>query len=119
VINFWFESCAPCVAELNSLNNLYVKFQPNQKFQFLSFTRDNPDDAKLSILKYELLFPIISISNEECYRLNCNSGFPTTIIVDQTGKIVFMKDGGSIEKQAVEEDINKLALLVDHYLKLK
>ena len=27
LINFWFESCAPCMAEMPALNDLYLKYQ--------------------------------------------------------------------------------------------
>jgi len=112
IINFWFELCAPCVAELDALNKLYNTFAANPKFQFISFSVDAPELARESIKRYNLLYPVISISHEECYRLNCNLGFPTTIIVDERGNMVFIKPGGHIEKQAVEEDIDKIARII-------
>lgn len=116
IINFWFELCEPCLAELDALNNLWVKLNDNKKFQFISFTRDAPDIARECVKRYNLLYPVISISNEECYRLNCNLGFPTTIIVDESGKIIYIKSGGSTEKQAVKDKIDKIAQTIQTYL---
>jgi len=116
IINFWFELCAPCVAELDALNKLYHTFDANPKFQFISFSVDTPELARECIKRYNLLYPVISISREECFRLNCNVGFPTTIIVDESGKMVFIKPGGHTEKHAVEEDIDKIAQIIQKNL---
>ena len=115
-INFWFELCSPCIAELDDLNRLYLKFKDNQRFQYLSFTRDSPEELKVSTQKYQLLYPVISITESECHRLNGNLGFPTTIIVDETGKIVHIKYGGSLEKDDITKDIQKLAAIVESHL---
>lgn len=40
-INFWFESCMPCIAGMGALENLYKKFKSNKKFQFVSITYEN------------------------------------------------------------------------------
>lgn len=79
-VNFWFSNCSPCIAEMKSLNELYLQFKDNPDFQFLSFTFDNPQLISKAIEKYNLSFDIISISDPECRRLNFNKGFPTNII---------------------------------------
>jgi len=116
ILNFWFEMCAPCVAELDALNKLYHTFDANPKFQFISFSEDSPELARECIKKYNLPYPVISISSEECFRLNCNLGFPTTIIVDESGKMIFIKTGGHTEKLAVEADIDKIAGIIKENL---
>ena len=116
ILNFWFEMCAPCVAELDALNRLYHTFDANPKFQFISFSVDSPESVRACIKKYNLPYPVISISHEECFRLNCNLGFPTTIIVDESGKMIFIKTGGHTEKPAVEEDIDKIARIIKENL---
>jgi len=116
ILNFWFEMCAPCVAELDALNKLYYTFDANPKFQFISFSVDSPESARDCIKKFNLPYPVISISREECFRINCNLGFPTTIIVDESGKMVFIKLGGHTDKPAVEEDIDKIAHIIQKNL---
>jgi peroxiredoxin len=101
-INFWFEACAPCRAEMESLNELYLKFKGNQNFTFISFTYEPFEKLQLLKEKYHLKYPIISIKKEECYRLNQNSGFPTNIILDKNGIMQYLNFGGFIDKEKVE-----------------
>ena len=92
VINFWFESCAPCIAEIDALNQLFLKFKDNPNFRFLSLTTDSPEKAKEAVKKYDILFDVFSIKRKECERLFCTE-FPTNIIVDQEGKVAYIKVG--------------------------
>lgn len=105
LINFWFESCAPCVAEFADLNDLYENIKDNPYFQFLSITTDSPEMAKVSKKKYKLPYPIYTASRKECDRLIPYLGFPTTIITDKQGKIRFMKGGGYLEREKVAAQI--------------
>jgi len=116
IINFWFRYCEPCVAEFNELNTLYEKFKVNPVFQFISFTSDSQEEARESVNTYQLYYPVCPISEQECFRLNFNQGFPTTIIVDQLGKIKFMKFGGSLEKDKIAIDIQKLSGILEQLL---
>lgn len=116
LVNFWFESCSPCIAEFEALNKLYQRYKGNKKFQFISFTIDTPKRAKLTAQKYNLKFPIICISEKECRQLNYKSGFPTNIIIDTAGKISSIKIGGSIEKQIVATNIKDIEYEIEKCL---
>ena len=116
IFNFWFQYCAPCIAEFDALNVLYQKFKDNPAFQFISFTSDSSEDANESVIKYKLSFLVCPITEKECFRLNFNEGFPTTIIVDKLGKIILIKSGGFLEKDKIEMDIQKRASLIDKLL---
>lgn len=116
VFNFWFRYCEPCVAEFEALNALNKKFKDNPKFQFISFTSDSSEDAKETVLAYKLNFSVCPILEKECFRLNFNNGFPTTIIVDEEGKIIYIKSGGYIEKQEVDTQIDKIANIIEKYI---
>jgi peroxiredoxin len=108
IVNFWFETCSPCIAEFDALNALFNRFRNNPKFQFISLCRDTPEETKESVKKYRLPYPVCSLPHDECYRLNCRLAFPTTIIIDQTGKITFIKTGGSINKIIVSQEMKKI-----------
>lgn len=110
LINFWFESCHPCVAEFKSLNEIFEKFENNKLFRFITFTFEQPSSINEIIKKYSLKFPIITISQNECYRLNFRSGFPTNIIVDKKGKVAFFKSGGAVEIVNATKDIDTTIL---------
>ncbi len=117
ILNFWFQYCAPCIAEFDALNRLYSKFSKNPIFQFISFTSDAPEDAKASVEKYCLSFPVCSIDKQECYRLNYNQGFPTSIIIDKMGKVVFVKYGAGKDQTEIEDNIRKYEDIISNLLK--
>ena len=93
-INFWFEGCAPCIAEFDALNDLYSKYKSNKDFQFLSFTFETRENVLRVAQKYDLKYPILSIKREHIYKLIFNLGFPTNMVTDKQGNIRYIKCGG-------------------------
>lgn len=108
LINLWFEYCAPCIAEVPALNELYLKYKDHPEFQLISFAREDAEDAGRCVRKFNIQYPVCSVSSEESYRLNYNSGFPTNIITDTQGKIILIKSGGSTEAEQAKKEILKL-----------
>lgn len=103
IINFWFEGCAPCIAEFDALKSIYSKFSNNSRFQFVSFTKDYPEYVSKAVKKYNLSFPVYPIG-EKCYDLNFGSGFPTTFILDEKSRVIYCKIGGQIDKESIADD---------------
>lgn len=108
LINLWFEYCAPCIAEIPALNELYLKYKDHPEFQLISFAREDTEDAGRCVRKFNILYPVCPVSNGESYRLNFNSGFPTNIIIDTQGKIILIKSGGLTEPEKAKEEVLKL-----------
>jgi cytochrome oxidase Cu insertion factor (SCO1/SenC/PrrC family) len=107
-INFWFEHCAPCIAEIDALNNLYNKYKNNPGFQFISISFEKNEDIKRIAKKYHIEYPVISLERDKIDPLIFNLGFPTNIIVDQAGKISYMKSGSSLEKERIQQEFDKV-----------
>jgi thiol-disulfide isomerase/thioredoxin len=105
LINFWFEGCHPCMAEMEALGELQERLKDNKDFLFISFTWDNPEAIKRVKEKYGIAFPVIETTDEECHKLNFGNGYPTNIIVDKTGKIKYLHSGGSTNKTEAREFI--------------
>lgn len=101
-INFWFEACAPCIAEMNSLEQLYNDFNQHNNFQFLSITYDKPEAVKKLGEKYKMTYPVLSTTTDSCYYLNFRKGFPTTIIVDGNGTIAYFTSGGHTDSNLAD-----------------
>lgn len=107
VINFWFEACSPCLAEVEALNDLFEKFSADKKFQFLSFTFDPKESVIKFTTRHNIKYPVIILSNEECSALNFRKGYPGTVITDLSGKIIYYKIGGSIDPEVARTLIER------------
>lgn len=97
IINFWFEACAPCIAESDPLNKLYEKYGKRKHFQFLSFTFEKKENAEKFANKYNIKYPIITTTIDSCYLLNFKKGFPTIIVTNKKGKIAYFTFGGTAD----------------------
>jgi cytochrome c biogenesis protein CcmG/thiol:disulfide interchange protein DsbE len=104
-INFWSESCPPCIAEFDGLNELYDSLKGNKDFEFISFTFETPEKIKEITEKYKIQYKIFSIKKEECYRLNQNMGFPTNIIIGPNGIIKLLRTGSTLDSEKVKNII--------------
>jgi thiol-disulfide isomerase/thioredoxin len=58
-LNFWFTNCLPCIAEFNTLNNLYNQYKTDSSFKLISLTFESPEEIQRMREKYSLLFDII------------------------------------------------------------
>ena len=110
-VDLWFATCSTCIAEMGNLIELYDNLKDDKNFQFLSFTVDAFETANKAVEKYNIPFIVCPVSHEEAYRMNFNTGFPTKIIIDKEGKIVFFQNSGSKDQGVKEiEDIIKQLL---------
>ncbi|MES1197661.1 MAG: TlpA disulfide reductase family protein [Chitinophagaceae bacterium] len=110
LINFWFEDCHPCMAEMEALNNLFKKMESNKDFVFISLTWNNKETIKRVKEKFGLAFEVFSAPGGKCQRLNFGCGYPTSIVLDKLGVIKFRHHGGSIIIEQANEFIEKTLL---------
>ena len=92
VINFFASWCAPCKAEAPGLARLAHEFGP--KVQMLGISIDDkPPGAKRFVSRYGWSWPIVFEPNDAlAYRYGL-IGKPTTIVVDQQGRIAWQHAG--------------------------
>lgn len=102
-INFWFAACAPCIAEMNELNRLFKHFSKYKNFEFVSFTFDKLQTIDSVKKKYNIHYNIFPISQDECYRLNNNNGFPTSIILSSKGLVTFIHATDEVNSAAIKK----------------
>ncbi len=107
-LNFWFETCAPCIAEFEELKSMYERYKDDQNFQFISFTTDSYTDAKKTVRKYKLPYKVCHISRDYASKMNFNQGFPTNIVIDKKGNVVFLKAGGATDQERVKKAIKEI-----------
>lgn len=87
-INFWFEKCPPCIAEMPELNNLVNKYG-KKAIRFIGITHDSAASAKRFQKRNGYKYQIVSLTKEEIRKLNINHGFPSNILVGKDGKIIY------------------------------
>ena len=108
VVNFWFSTCAPCIAELSELNAL----NEDLKLKGGAVIGINADtiggDEKMIMEAKELLkakgamyrnlyFPADSEVGQLTYNI---MAFPTTVVVDRNGNVVGEPILGGIDNEA-------------------
>ena len=112
VINFWFKSCTPCIAELPELNKLVDKYE-SENVVFLGFTRDSKSVVEKDFLpKYEFKYKLIPIDNEIIEKFAMYFGWPTNMVFAKNGKLKTIFAGG----RAKDEVYNMLKPIIDKCL---
>ncbi|WP_175633704.1 peroxiredoxin family protein [Pedobacter ghigonis] len=88
VINFWFEKCPPCLAEMPELNKLVGEYR-EKGVRFIGITHDTPMRARRFQKRNGYQYEIVSLTHDEIRKLNINHGFPSNILIGSNGKIVY------------------------------
>ena len=120
LVNFWFNGCAPCVAELPALDKLNqsLKEKGGAVLGINTETLDGNQDAialaKEILKKQGASYQNIYFdSNSEAGNLATSiMSFPTSILVDRNGKIIGEPIVGGLDNEnvmkAVEKRINQI-----------
>ncbi|MDB5200963.1 MAG: TlpA family protein disulfide reductase [Ferruginibacter sp.] len=106
-INFWYAACPPCMAEFDALNDLYKKIKDKKNLVFLSMTFEPSDVIAMLVEKFKIRYPILSFPDAELKKLNFGKGFPTSLVIDAEGKVVYVRTGGSSDKKEARKLIMK------------
>lgn len=104
-INFWYAACSPCIAELDALNTMYKKLEGTKNFEFISFTSDSSNVIEMLIDKYKIKYPVFFMPKDDLKKMNQGKGFPSSMVVDTYGNIVFTKLGGNSDKKEARKII--------------
>jgi len=94
VMNFWFIQCGPCRKEMPLLNALVEKYKNNSEIVFISFAMNEADELKTFFEKNIFSYQTVPTAEKiaKSYKVVF---FPTNLVVDKSGKIVFNQSGYS------------------------
>ena len=118
MINFWFTACAPCVAELPGLNRL-VREYADKNVIFIGFTFEDKHKIVNDFLpEHPFDFKIVPDAGgmEKPFGVD---DYPTTFIIDASGKVRRAWSGGKVGPEAQEEVYLKAKQVIDELLKAK
>jgi peroxiredoxin len=117
MINLWFTSCHPCIAELSGLNHIVEEYK-NKDVVFIGLCLDSKNVLETEFFpKYKFDFRIVADSRNVIERIG-STGYPTTYIIDKEGNVQAAWTGGrNDEKLASEEIYSRSKSIIDTLLK--
>ncbi|MCC8427214.1 TlpA disulfide reductase family protein [Mucilaginibacter sp. UR6-11] len=94
-ISFWATWCPPCIAEMPSINQLYIQFRANPNMMIISVDGDSDFRKSLPFIKKnDFILPVYKVLGQITESLQSNT-IPTTLIIDKSGRIVFRHQGAA------------------------
>lgn len=121
VVNFWFSSCAPCIAELSELNalNEELKLKGGAVIGINADTIGGDEsmimEARSILEKKGAAYQNIHFSTDsEAGKLTYSiTAFPTTVVVDRSGRMIGEPILGGINNEA---QMKALQVIIDEVL---
>ena len=117
VLNFWFTTCAPCVAEIPGLNAVVQKFGIGQ-VNYLAIGRENKEDIEAFLLEHPWSFQQIPDGmalDKAVFKLQW--GYPTTFVLNKNAEIVQVFSGGATDSNAVDAVQRNLIPVIENALR--
>lgn len=115
VINFWFESCAPCIAELPALNRLWEEYK-SKDVVFIAFGRDDSESIKDFLKRRDFHYLQVSSDYDITQEYCILAGWPTNMVLDKEGILRKIFSGGYLDERAKIEAYNQMQPIVEEYL---
>ena len=121
VVNFWFSTCAPCIAELGELNalNEELKLKGGAVIGINADTIGGDESMimearsileKKGAMYQNIYFPVESEAGQLTYSI---TAFPTTVVVDRNGRMIGEPILGGINNEA---QMKALQVIIDEVL---
>jgi thiol-disulfide isomerase/thioredoxin len=110
VLNFWFVACGPCRKEIPSLDSLANNFNKNTDVIFLAISSlDDQEQLQYFLTRVPFSYELVAKGNNIIKDFNV-SAFPTNVVIDKAGEIVFFKKGSfnTIQKELSEVIVKSL-----------
>jgi cytochrome c biogenesis protein CcmG/thiol:disulfide interchange protein DsbE len=94
MVNFWSTTCAPCIAEMQQLNDLARDYSKN--VVFLGVAPENVDAIRSLLKKFRFDFTILTDGQGVFDELGID-GYPKNFFVDRNGIIKQIEEGTPVE----------------------
>ena len=112
VFSFWATWCTPCIKELNNIDEIYQDWQKKYGLELVAVSMDDArTSSKVQPVANSLgwSYLILLDENKDLARaMNVNNP-PQTILIDQSGNIVYVHNGYTEGSEIeLEEQIKKL-----------
>jgi thiol-disulfide isomerase/thioredoxin len=117
LINLWFTSCAPCVAEIPMLNELHHEYT-GKNFKLISFATDNQQVLYQFLEKRPVAYDIFPDSRkliDSTFKMTFV--YPTNILLNKKGQIVEVKFGSALDEANLRIFKKEFKEIIDKELK--
>jgi thiol-disulfide isomerase/thioredoxin len=94
LVNFWATWCAPCMAELPALEQLYQRLH-DQGFTIVGIAVDDTlENIKEAVQKNGITYPVLLDEKGKSKRLFELKGFPESFVLDSKKQVMIITDPG-------------------------
>lgn len=102
VLDFWNTGCAPCVAEHATMNELANAYR-SRGVRFFGITDLDTSASLARFADQHGPFTYTNLSDRprEAKRAFRVRGWPTKVVIDRTGHVVWWRPGGPIEREVL------------------
>lgn len=101
VISFWYVNCPPCIAEIKWLNKLKEDFS-HEKVEFIAISFNDKNEVEQLLKRKPFNYLQCFLSMDVINRDRLTFGYPTNLIVDEEGIVLFQKSGGHSNEDEAE-----------------
>jgi thiol-disulfide isomerase/thioredoxin len=103
LINFFFETCVPCIKEAPVLNSYRRR---HQEFNYLAITPDSAEEAKRFVAQRNFDWPVAYEGDSFIAAMKV-TGYPTYLLVASDGRI--LGRGAGMDVRDMEDPLRALA----------
>jgi thiol-disulfide isomerase/thioredoxin len=111
ILNFWATWCAPCKQELSNIHELYEDWQRDYNVELVAVSLDesrNISKVKSYINGNKWNYTVLLDVNQDLRRAFNFQAPPFTVLIDQSGKIVYTHSGYKNGDEYILEDKIKM-----------
>lgn len=109
VVNVWASWCGPCRFEFPVLQKLSARY--GKEVAFLGVNSEDSDDAAATFLREEPVpYPSYTDPDKDIFDSLDAVGLPDTAFYDESGQLVYLKQGPYAEDSELEADVRRYAL---------
>jgi cytochrome c biogenesis protein CcmG/thiol:disulfide interchange protein DsbE len=111
VLDFWTTWCKPCIKAIPKIDELVNEFK-NDNISFVGINADSPRNlAKVRpfINTHGIKYPVLLDTDQEIMNELLINAFPTLLIINREGKILFTHRGfANGDEKLIRDEISKL-----------
>lgn len=110
VINCWFVSCTPCIAEMPDLNEMVKQYKRDKNILFIALAPDPEADIRRFLNSHSFNYKIVPDQSDYLSNKLHIIGYPTQLVINPQGLVVKVIESNTINelRDVINKEINKI-----------